>query len=188
MNKHIIDHINVLKNFYKKEINVLESIAKTISFSLSNGSTIFIFGNGGSSAESHHFSAELLGRFEVNDRPALRAHCLSSDTSTITAVANDFGYNEIFSRQVEGLCTNGDLLFGISTSGTSENVLKAFEAGKKIGTLNILLTGDKNITNKIIIDNIIKVPSQNTAIIQEIHLVIIHHICRLLDKEMKNAY
>lgn len=188
MRNQIQEHIQVLNTFYENDFSVLQSTAENICLRLSRGAGIFIFGNGGSSAEAHHFSAELLGRFESESRSALKAFCLSSDTATLTAVANDFGYDKVFSRQVEGLAKSGDILFGISTSGTSSNVLEAFDAGRKIGTTNILLTGDQKDTDGLInLDVSINVPCSNTAIIQEIHLVIIHFICRVIDEESHNA-
>jgi D-sedoheptulose 7-phosphate isomerase len=179
--KYIEDHIKVLKKFKQSNFDDLIRTSKKILTKLKSGNKILIFGNGGSSAESEHFSGELLGRFEKHNRKAINAVSLSSDSATLTAVANDYGYNQVFKRQVEGLAGPGDILFGISTSGTSKNVLKAFEAGYKLGTFNILLTG-QSIKKSLHINDYISVPSTSTAIIQEIHLVIIHHICRELDK------
>lgn len=188
MRNQIQEHIQVLNTFYEKDFSVLQLTAENICSRLSQGSGIFIFGNGGSSAEAHHFSAELLGRFESDTRSAIKACCLSSDTATLTAVANDFGYDKVFSRQVEGLAKNGDILFGISTSGTSTNVLEAFGAGRKIGTTNILLTGGGKDADALSnVDVSIRVPSLKTAIIQELHLVIIHFICRVIDEEYQNG-
>lgn len=179
---HIDNHIDVLKEFKKKYLNKLNQISKIIADKIKSGKSIYIFGNGGSSAESLHFAGEVLGRFENHNRKALKAFSLTADSATLTAVANDYGYNQVFKRQVEGLAGPGDILFGISTSGTSKNVLKAFEAGYKLGTFNILLTG-QSVKKSLHINDYISVPSTSTAIIQEIHLVIIHHICRELDKD-----
>lgn len=188
MTNNIQEHIEVLNSFYEKDFAALQNIAIDIARRLSEGACIFIFGNGGSSAEAQHFSAELLGRFEREGRPPARAYCLCSDTATLTALANDFGYDTVFSRQVQGLARPGDILFGISTSGTSRNVLNAFEVGRKIGTFNCLLTGGGNVFCDLEnLDEVIKIPSFKTAIIQEVHLVVIHQICRVFDAGLKNA-
>jgi D-sedoheptulose 7-phosphate isomerase len=179
----IDDHLKVLEEFKQKSLKNLDLICALISKHLNKGNGIYAFGNGGSAAEAQHFTGELLGRFENNKRKALRAFCLNADNAAITAIANDYSYDKIFKRQIEGLVHPGDILFGISTSAKSKNVLNGMEYGKEIGTMNILLTGQNSEKLDSIVDHKISVPSTSTAIIQEIHLVIIHHICRYLDKE-----
>ena len=178
---YIEKHIKALNKFKQSNFEDLTKTSKKILTKLKSGNKILVFGNGGSSAESEHFTAELLGRFEKHNRKAIDAVSLTSDSATLTAISNDYGYNQIFKRQVEGHAKPGDILFGISTSGKSKNILKAFEAGYKLGTFNILLTGQSKKKFSYV-DDYIFVPSDSTAIIQEIHLVIIHHICRELDK------
>jgi D-sedoheptulose 7-phosphate isomerase len=183
---HIEDHIRVLKEFKDINLKSLDQISKKIVDKIKKGKNILIFGNGGSSAEAQHFSGEILGRFENHNRRALNAICLTTDSATLTAVANDFGFEHVFARQIEGLAKPGDILFGISTSGKSKNILNGFKTGRLIGTYNILLTGEITKKKNSLVDHSISVPSKSTAIIQEIHLIIIHHICRALDKGFFN--
>lgn len=148
--------------------------------SIKSGNKILIFGNGGSAADAQHMAAELIGRFEKN-RKSYPAIALTTDTSIITAVANDFGYNEIFAKQVQGLAKEGDVLFGITTSGNSENVIKAFEEGKKLKTFNISLTGKKGGEIKDMSDLNINVELESTARVQEGHHLIYHIICKIIE-------
>ena len=140
-------------------------------------------GNGGSAADAQHFSAELIGRFE-RERQELAAIALTTDTSILTAVGNDYSYDEIFSKQVRGLGKKGDILIGISTSGNSKNVVKAIEAAKKMGIKIIALTGNGGgkIASLLDPDDIhLCAPSTRTARIQETHLVLLHAICDGVD-------
>ncbi|MBS0358378.1 MAG: phosphoheptose isomerase [Proteobacteria bacterium] len=140
-------------------------------------------GNGGSAGDAQHFSAEMLNRFEI-ERPSLPAIALSTDTSTITSIANDYSYKEIFSKQINALGQAGDVLLAISTSGNSENVLHAIEAAHQRGMVVIALTGRDGgkIADLLELDDIeIRVPSPITSRIQETHLLIIHCLCDLID-------
>ena len=147
---------------------------------IKNGNKILLFGNGGSAADAQHIAAEFSGRYKTK-RKALPAIALTTDTSALTAIGNDYGHNIIFERQVEALANKGDLLIGISTSGNSENVLRAFEKGKAIGCKSIGLLGKNG--GKILehCDLGIVVPSNDTARIQEIHILIGHIICQAID-------
>jgi|UniRef100_UPI004047ABC4 D-sedoheptulose 7-phosphate isomerase len=150
------------------------------------GGKIMACGNGGSAADAQHFAAELIGRFE-RERAELAAIALTTDTSILTAIANDYSYDEIFSKQVRGLGKPGDILLGISTSGNSKNVVKAIEAAKKLGIKVIALTGNGGgrITDLLDQEDIhLCAPSNRTARIQETHLVLLHGLCDGVDHLM----
>jgi len=147
------------------------------------GGKVMACGNGGSAADAQHFAAELIGRFE-RERQELAAIALTTDTSILTAVGNDYSYDEIFAKQVRGLGKQGDILIGISTSGNSKNVVKAIEAAKKMGIKIIALTGNGggNIASLLDADDIhLCAPSTRTARIQETHLVLLHALCDGVD-------
>ena len=147
------------------------------------GGKVMACGNGGSAADAQHFSAELMGRFE-RERQELAAIALTTDTSILTAVGNDYSYDEVFSKQVRGLGKKSDILIGISTSGNSKNVVKAIEAAKKMGIKIIALTGNGGgkIASLLDADDIhLCVPSTRTARIQETHLVLLHALCDGVD-------
>jgi D-sedoheptulose 7-phosphate isomerase len=147
------------------------------------GGKVMACGNGGSAADAQHFAAELIGRFE-RERQELAAIALTTDTSILTAIGNDYSYDEIFSKQVRGLGKKGDILIGISTSGNSKNVVKAIEAAKKLGIKIIALTGNGGgkIANLLDVDDIyLCAPSTRTARIQETHLVLLHALCDGVD-------
>ena len=151
---------------------------------LKSGAKILCCGNGGSAADAQHLSSELINRFETN-RIALPAIALTTDSSILTSVANDFDYKQIFSRQIEGLGTSGDILLAISTSGNSENVAAAIRAAKNKKITTVALTGGdggviKNLLDKEDVE--IRVPAENTARIQEVHLLIIHSLCSCIDQ------
>lgn len=140
-------------------------------------------GNGGSAADAQHFAAELVGRYGF-DRASLPSLALTTDTSNLTAIGNDYGYDMVFSRQLEGMGTSGDIFFGISTSGNSQNIIKAFEVAKQKNIISIALTGRDGGEMSKIADYSIIVPSNSTPRIQESHLLIEHIICDIIEKEM----
>lgn len=148
-----------------------------------NGNKIIFCGNGGSASQSQHLAAELVGRYKI-DRPAMNALSLTVDTSNITAIGNDYGYEVIFSRQLEGVGHSGDVLIGLSTSGNSKNVVLAFEQAKKMGITTVALVGEKGGIMKDIANYFIAVPATTSAHIQEMHLAIGHLICDLIEKKM----
>ncbi|WP_200763496.1 D-sedoheptulose 7-phosphate isomerase [Nitrosophilus alvini] len=148
---------------------------------LKNGKKILIFGNGGSAADAQHIAAELTGRFK-KERKGLPAIALTTDTSALTAIANDYGYEQVFARQVEALAQNGDLCIGISTSGNSENVLRGLEVAKTMGCKTIGLSGKEGGKMASLCDANIVVPSNETARIQEMHILIGHIICAAVDE------
>lgn len=157
--------------------------AETIAKALGAGNKLLVCGNGGSAADSQHIAAELVGRFEM-ERRALPAIALSTDTSILTAVSNDYSFEKVFARQVEAHGTKGDVLFAISTSGNSGNVLEAVAAGRKRGMRIISMTGISGGKLRALSDICIKVPSDKTPRIQEVHIAIGHIICELVEKEL----
>lgn len=144
---------------------------------------VLICGNGGSAADAQHMAAELVGRFKM-ERQALGAIALSTDTSILTAIGNDYGFDDIFSRQIEALTSSGDIVIGISTSGNSPNVLKGMVKAKEKWAVTIGLTGGDGGKLKDLADVCIIVPSSNTPRIQEAHITIIHIICLLVEKTL----
>ena len=140
-------------------------------------------GNVGSAADSQHIAAELIGRFEKK-RESMAAIALTTDTSALTAIGNDYGYDQVFSRQVEGLGQSGDLLIGISTSGNSKNVVKAMEVAQSKSIRTVALIGDKpGGAMQVIADYVLAAPSTNTARIQECHILMMHTLCQLVESE-----
>lgn len=164
---------------------------KLIADSLQGGGTLFLCGNGGSAADAQHIAAELLIRFKGgNERKAIPALSLSSDPSVVTACGNDYGYDRIFSRQMEGLSRSGDVLTGITTSGNSKNILHAFEVSRSRGVKTILLSGEDGgeiyRNHPELLDVSIRVPSKITARIQESHILVGHILCSLIEKQLFN--
>jgi len=145
------------------------------------GNKLIVFGNGGSAADAQHFAAEIIGRFKM-ERRALPAIALTTDTSILTAIGNDYGFDRLFSRQVEGLAVAGDIAVGISTSGNSPNVALALEAARNQGCKTVALLGRDGGTIRQLVDLAIIIPSSDTPHIQEGHIAIIHILCDLLEK------
>jgi len=176
----IKDSIAVKESVARTQAVNIESAAKAIIVSLKSGGKVLVFGNGGSAADSQHFAAELVGRFK-KERKAWGAIALSVNTSTITAIANDYGYEMSFARQVEALGKTGDIAFGISTSGNSKNVIAAVEKARGLGlkTIGLVGCGGGELAKKC--DISIVVGSSDTPRVQESHITIIHIICELID-------
>jgi D-sedoheptulose 7-phosphate isomerase len=164
-------------------LNRIETAAEIITESLRNGGKIHFCGNGGSAADAQHLAAELSGRFYF-DRPPLNAEALHCNTSYLTAVGNDYGYDLIFSRLLRGTAKAGDVSGGISTSGNSKNILKAFEVAKELGVKIIAMTGATGGAMKDFADILLNVPSTDTPRIQESHIMIGHIVCELVETEM----
>jgi D-sedoheptulose 7-phosphate isomerase len=158
-----------------------EAAAATVVDCLKSGGKIMLCGNGGSAADAQHIAAEIMGRFET-ERAALPAIALTTDTSILTAVGNDYGYESIFSRQIQGLARPGDLLIGYSTSGNSANVIKAVEQAKVFGCKVITLTGRDGGALSKMADVDLCVASNSTARIQEAHAFLGHALCAVVDK------
>ncbi|MBN2869426.1 MAG: D-sedoheptulose 7-phosphate isomerase [Campylobacterales bacterium] len=164
-------------------INLLVEVAGVCVDVYKNGKKILIAGNGGSAADAQHFAAELVGRYGF-DRPSLPSIALTTDSSNLTAIGNDYGYEYVFSRQLEGLSQEGDLFIGISTSGNSQNVINAFTAAKERGVVTVALVGRDGGKMAAMADYAIIVPSNATPRIQESHLLIEHMICDIIEKEI----
>jgi D-sedoheptulose 7-phosphate isomerase len=164
-------------------ISAIESAASQMVDSLKAGGKVLFCGNGGSAADAQHLAAELSGRFYY-DRDPLPAEALHVNTSYLTAVANDYGYDEVYARIVKGSGRKGDILVGLSTSGNSKNVMKAFETARAMGMITVGFTGDTGGNMKDISDILINVPSGNTARIQEAHIMIGHIICEIVESKM----
>ena len=180
---HFLDSIETKRNALEELIIPIKHAAKCISESLLNEGKILSCGNGGSAGDAQHFSAELLNRFEI-ERPGLPAVALTTDSSTLTAIANDYEYDQIFSKQILALGTNRDVLLAISTSGNSPNIVKAVQAAHERNMQVLSLTGNKGgkLAKLLKDDDIeIRVPSDRTARIQEIHLLVIHCLCDIID-------
>ena len=180
---HFLDSIETKRNALEELIIPIKHAANCISDSLLNEGKILSCGNGGSAGDAQHFSAELLNRFEI-ERPGLPAVALTTDSSTLTAIANDYEYDQIFSKQILALGTNRDVLLAISTSGNSSNIIKAVQAAHEREMQVLSLTGNKGgkLAKLLKGDDIeIRVPSERTARIQEIHLLVIHCLCDIID-------
>ena len=165
-------------------INSLIKITQICCGCIEKGGKIIFAGNGGSAADAQHFAAELMIRFE-KERNSIASIALNSDSSLITACANDFGYDEIFKRQLEGLARKNDVFIAISTSGKSQNIVKALEFTKKNEILSILFTGANQSNVEKNCDYVIKIPSKNTARIQEGHTLIGHILCGMIEKNLQ---
>lgn len=183
--REIVDSIEVKKEILKDKelLSTLATMANQIAASLKNNGKILICGNGGSASDALHIAGEIVGRFQ-KERNAYPAIALNSDVATMTAIANDYGYNQVFSRQVEGLMRPGDILLGISTSGNSKNVIKAVEKAHEIGGKAFLLAGKSGGKLKDVCDLKIIVPSNVTAHIQEAHICLYHILCGLIEDAM----
>lgn len=154
--------------------------AGVIVRALRGGGMVWACGNGGSATQAQHFVAELVGRFK-RERSALRAFCLSDNTATLTAVANDYAFEDVFARQVRGIARPGDVLVALSTSGNSENVVRAAAAAREEGVVVVALTGAGGGRVAGLADVALRVPDAETALIQEVHLVVIHLLCDIVE-------
>jgi len=175
------NHTRVL-NDSNLQINIERIVTNSIE-AFKNDKKMLFCGNGGSASDAQHIAAELSGRF-YKDRPPLYAEALHVNSSYMTAVANDYGYEETYARMVEASGRKGDVLVGISTSGNSPNVVKAMLNAKEIGMLTVGFTGSKGGKMKEICDIMIQVPSDDTPRIQEVHILVGHIICQLIEEEM----
>lgn len=166
--------------FFAENADLVVDAARTLAVRLARGGKILFCGNGGSAADAQHLAAEFVNRFEL-DRPPLACIALTTDTSILTAIGNDFDYSQVFSKQVQALGSPEDVLVGISTSGNSANVVKAFLAAREIGMPTMGLTGRDGGKMAELSDVLINVPEQSTALVQEIHIAVGHLLCRLVD-------
>ncbi|MDR2104686.1 MAG: D-sedoheptulose 7-phosphate isomerase [Deferribacteraceae bacterium] len=189
MKKKIRDYILAsiaVKEKILSDETLIEAVHTAVSMIIDcykRGNKLLAAGNGGSAADAQHLAAELVARF-LFDRPALPALSLTSNTSILTAVGNDYGFEDLFARQIEANAVKGDIFFGISTSGNSLNILKAAAACKEKGVVMIGLTGSKPCKMDELCGHMIKVPSDFTPHIQEAHLMIIHLLCALTEEQL----
>jgi D-sedoheptulose 7-phosphate isomerase len=180
------EHAKVTARAAEELPEVLERVVAAVDDCLSRGHKIFACGNGGSAADAQHLVAELIGRF-LHERRALPAIALTADAATLTAISNDYGYERVFARQLEGLAQRGDLLFAISTSGNSPNVLQAAQTALDLGCVVVAMTGerDSKLAAHATAGLLIRAPSIVTARVQEVHSLCIHAIAESLDTLLK---
>ncbi len=177
---HAKQGANLRETFFQSQAPLIANIALRLAFCIAKGNKILFCGNGGSAADCQHFAAEFVNRF-ILDRPPLPAIALTTDTSTITAIANDFGYEQVFAKQILALGNSGDILIAISTSGNSLSILHALAACQDKGITSIGLTGNGGGKMTPLCDFVINVPDKRTPLIQEIHIAVGHLLCQLTD-------
>jgi D-sedoheptulose 7-phosphate isomerase len=165
------------------QAELIAQVSSLVIAAFRNGHKLFLFGNGGSASDAEHIATELSGRFKL-ERPSLPALSLTANTSTLTAIANDYGFEMLFSRQLEGLATTGDVVIGISTSGNSPNVINGLKFAKSIGATTIAMTGKSGGKLKEFADYCLCIPSDDTPRIQEAHIMIGHILCDLVEKDL----
>jgi len=180
--KNILDeHIITVEELYNSEINKISTICDQVIEVVKNNNTIFFCGNGGSAADSQHVAAELVGRFEIERKP-LKAIALTVDTSILTCISNDYKFDEIFSRQLEAIASEGDYLIAFSTSGKSKNIINVLKKAKEKGVKTCSLLGKDGGEAKSISDISLIISSKSTARIQEAHILVSHIICSAIDR------
>ena len=177
---HSQDGMELRESFFKKEAAKIVEIAKIMAVALAQGNKIMFCGNGGSAADAQHLAAELTNRFMI-ERPPLAGIALTTDTSALTAIGNDYSFDYIFFKQVQALGIPGDILVGISTSGNSQSVLEALMAARERGIITVGLTGRKGGKMPPFCSHLLNVEAENTALIQEIHITAGHLLCQLID-------
>jgi D-sedoheptulose 7-phosphate isomerase len=180
LEQQIAEHRRVLDGTFERVKPAFVEFVAACQRALAEGRKLMFFGNGGSAADAQHLATELVVRYREN-RPALAALSLSTDTSALTAIGNDFGYADVFARQLEALCQPGDVVIAISTSGNSENVLRALAMAKKRGAVTVGFSGETGGRMRPLLDYALLVPSTNTARIQEMHILLGHTLCGQLE-------
>ena len=183
--EHMRESAEVLSKMMADErlIAAVNGVAEACVAALRSGNKLLFMGNGGSAADSQHLAGEMVSRFAF-DRPALPAFALTVDSSVMTAIGNDYGYEHLFARQVQGVARKGDVLFGFSTSGTSPNIINALEAAKKLGVVTVGMTGNRKARITQVVDHCVEIPSPSTPKIQEGHIIVGHIICGLIEESM----
>ena len=180
LERSLREHLEAVQDILQTRIDEIEQAGEMICAALRNGHKILICGNGGSAADAQHIAAELVGKYE-RERPGLPAVALTTDTSALTALSNDYGYKEVFARQVQALAREGDVLIAISTSGASANIIEAANAARKQGCKTIALLGSSGGPLASSCDLVVSVPSNRTSRIQEAHITIGHLWCEMVD-------
>jgi D-sedoheptulose 7-phosphate isomerase len=185
--KQLQDHQALFQKIETELVRPIAQLAERLIETLKIGNKLMIMGNGGSAADAQHFAGEIVSRFRM-ERPGLPALSLSTDTSIITAIGNDYGFDRIFSRQVEALAAPGDAVIGISTSGNSPNVLKALEVARQAGCTTIGLLGKDGGSIKAVCDIPLIIPSNDTPRVQEGHITVIHILCDLIEQGLFGVF
>jgi len=181
--KALLESAHIKEEIAQASVGVIAAIASAATASLRTGGKIILCGNGGSAADAQHLAAELVGRFQRNRR-ALPALALTANTSTVTALGNDFGFETIFSRQIEALAAKGDVVIGISTSGDSANVIDAIRAAREKGAVTVAFTGAQGGKLAGMAEITFKAPSESTPRVQEAHITVGHIICDIIESEL----
>jgi len=180
LRRAVEDGLALKKRFFDASAPLILDAGRRIAGSLTKGGRLLAFGNGGSAADAQHFAAELQGRFQ-RERAALSALAVTTDPSVITALANDYGFEHVFRRQVEAHGRAGDVAFGISTSGRSQNVILALRTARELGLVTIGLTGRGGGAMRELVDVLIDVPHESTQRIQEVHGMVVHLLCEIVE-------
>ncbi len=178
-----VDIHAILKNFFEQKSDLFEVMIEAVARALGEGRKILVFGNGGSAAEAQHFAAELVNKF-LRIRQPMRAIALTTDTSTLTSVANDSSYDYVFSRQIEALGDKGDIALALSTSGTSVNIVEGLKAARQKGMLTVAMTGQGGGRLASLSDYLLDVPSTSTPRVQEVHLLLLHLLAEALENRL----
>ena len=188
LKQELKEHLSVFEAMLSDEsfLKKVSAVSETITACYKKGGKVLLFGCGGSAADSQHIAAEFISRFRM-ERKSLPAIALTTDSSILTAISNDYGFERVYSRQVEGLASAGDVVIGISTSGKSEAVLSGLKSAKAMKAVTVLLTGNVEDTYKGIADYVIRIPSSSTARIQEGHIAIAHIICGIAERNLFNG-
>ncbi len=173
----------ILKEFLRTRAGALDAAGRAIAAALRSGGRVLVFGNGGSAAEAQHFAAELVNGLSRREGPALAAIALTTDTSALTAIGNDRGFEAVFSRQVEALGRAGDVALALTTSGTSPDILGALRSARAGGLVTVALTGDGGGEAAALVDHLLDVPSRSTPRVQEAHLLILHVLAERLETD-----
>lgn len=181
INESVRTFTNISKD--QHQMVLIENITNTILNAFKSDNKLLLCGNGGSAADAQHIAAELSGRFEI-DRKPLSAEALHVNSSFVTAVANDYGYEEVYSRMVEAIGKNGDILLALSTSGNSKNIIRAIEKANSLGLITIGFSGNDGGAMQNLCKYNLIIPSDNTARIQEAHILVGHIICKLIEQKM----
>ena len=181
INESVRTFTNISKD--QHQVVLIENITNTILNAFKSDNKLLLCGNGGSAADAQHIAAELSGRFEI-DRKPLNAEALHVNSSFVTAVANDYGYEEVYSRMVEAIGKNGDILLALSTSGNSKNIIRAIEKANSLGLITIGFSGNDGGAMQNLCKYNLIIPSDNTARIQEAHILVGHIICKLIEQKI----
>lgn len=168
------------------QLAITRAIARAVTDALKAGNKLLLIGNGGSAADAQHIAAEIVGRYK-QERPGWAAIALTTDTSALTAIANDYGFEQIFARQVQGLARRGDVLFALSTSGRSPNILAALRTARDLGVTTVGFTGTKGESMRASCDHLFVSPTDDTPVVQQIHMMAMHAICDEVEQALISA-